>query len=281
MYEAHFGLHESPFGLTPDTSFFFACAGYQEALNTLLVAAQNGEGFIKVTGEVGTGKTMLCRKFLSTLDEHFVTAFLPNPYLDPRTLLLALADELKLDLDKGADPHQTLKALNHALIGFADQGRKVLVCLDEAQAMPLETLESLRLLTNLETEKRKLLQVVLFGQPELNDKLRQQSVRQLNQRITFHYELPPLNREELDYYLGYRLNVAGYRGGPLFDRSAVRLLHRASRGIPRLVNILAHKSLMLAYGEGRQNVVPRHVKAAAVDTPASGGMSRFLWRFGI
>ncbi len=281
MYEAHFGLSESPFGITPDTSFFFACASYQEALNTLLLAAQNGEGFIKVTGEVGTGKTLLCRKFLGGLDESFVTAYIPNPYLEPRTLLLALADELQIPLDKDVDQHHLLKQLNLALLRHAEEGRRVLVCLDEAQAMPQESLEALRLLTNLETEKRKLLQVVLFGQPELNVKLQQEQLRQINQRITFHYNLSPLSRDELDYYLAHRLGVAGHRGGPLFESGAVRYLHRASGGVPRLVNILAHKALLLAYGEGRQNVVARQVRAAAIDTPASRRIPRWVWRFGV
>ena len=173
MYESHFGLREPPFGITPDTSFAYACNTHQEALNTLLVAARNGEGFMKVTGEVGTGKTLLCRRFLATLDSHFVSAYVPNPYLEPRTLMFALADELGIPLPREADQHQLLKELNRALLNFARQGKTVVLCLDEAQAMPLETLEALRLLTNLETEKRKLLQVVLFGQPELDQRLAQ------------------------------------------------------------------------------------------------------------
>ena len=168
MYLAHFGLHELPFGITPDTSFAYACAGHQEALNTLLVAVKNGEGFIKITGEVGTGKTLLCRKFLSTLDDSYASAYIPNPYLEPRTLLLALAEELGVTLAREDDQHHLIKGLTQALLGFAGQGKSVVLCLDEAQAMPIESLEALRLLTNLETEKRKLLQVVLFGQPELD-----------------------------------------------------------------------------------------------------------------
>src|ERR1019366_2162925 len=199
MYLEHFGLREFPFSLTPDTSFFFACANYQEALNTLLVAARSGEGFIKIVGEVGNGKTLLCRKFLLILNNDrttttaigtqdasvevaqsatkFITAYIPNPYLEPRSLLLALASEFRIELDNAADQHQVLKELTRTLLGFAREGKRVLVCLDEAQAMPLESLEVLRLLTNLETEKRKLMQVVLFGQPELNERLRHHSIR--------------------------------------------------------------------------------------------------------
>lgn len=275
MYLAHFGLHEPPFSITPDTSFFFACADYQQALNTLLIAVRNGEGFIKITGEVGTGKTLLCRQFLASVnkdtngDTRFITAYLPNPYLEPRTLLLALAEELGIVLDKDTDQHHLLKSLNLALLDFARVGKRVVLCLDEAQAIPLESLEAIRLLTNLETEKRKLLQIVLFGQPELNQRLQQDSIRQLNQRIAFHYHLGPLRKADMGYYLAHRLNVAQFTGGRLFSRSAIRRLYAASGGIPRLVNIVAHKSLMLAYGEGRQQVDTRHVRAAANDTEAA------------
>ncbi len=278
MYQSHFGLRELPFSLTPDTSFFFACSSYQEALNTLLVAAQNGEGFIKITGEVGNGKTLLCRKLIATLGPSFVTAYLPNPYLEPRSLLLALADEFKVEIDREADQHLALKSLTHALLNFARIGKRVVVCLDEAQAMPLESLEVLRLLTNLETEKRKLMQVVLFGQPELDERLKERSVRQLRQRISFQHRLGGLRKDEVDLYLSHRLNVAGYQGGRLFSKGAVALLHRHSGGTPRLINILAHKALLLVYGEGGQQILPRHVRAAAADTPAVRWLvARWVW----
>ena len=271
MYEAHFGLRELPFGITPDTSFFFGSPRSQEALNTLLVAARGGEGFIKITGEVGTGKTLLCRKFMATLGEDFITAYIPNPYLEPRTLMLALADELELSFEREVDQHQLLKTITHHLLRLAGQDKRVLLCIDEAQALPLETMEALRLLTNLETEKRKLLQIVLFGQPELNRKLESESIRQLAQRITFHYHLGPLGRDDLDYYIAHRLRVAGHDGARLFSGGAIARLYRASGGIPRLVNILAHKALMLCYGQGRQQVGSAHVAAAARDTLAAKG----------
>ena len=275
MYLSHFGLRELPFSITPDTSFFFASAAYQEALNTLLIAVRNGEGFIKITGEVGTGKTLLCRQFLASINrditgpKRYITAYLPNPYLEPRTLLLALAEELGVALDKNTDQHHLLKSLTLALLDYARAGKRVVLCLDEAQAIPLESLEAIRLLTNLETEKRKLLQIVLFGQPELNQRLQQDSIRQLSQRIAFHYHLGPLRKADIGYYLVHRLNIAKFPGGRLFSRSAIRRLYAASGGIPRLVNIVAHKSLMLAYGEGRQHVEARHVRAAANDTEAA------------
>jgi len=276
MYQEFFGLNEPPFGITPDTSFFFAFTSYQEALNTLLVAARTGEGFIKITGEVGTGKTLLCRKFMASLGSDFVTAYIPNPYLEPRTLLLAVAEDIRIPLDAGVDQHHLLKALTLGLLDFAREGKRVVLCLDEVQAMPLETMEALRLLTNLETEKRKLLQIVLFGQPELDQKLEQESVRQLKQRITFHYRLGALRRDELDNYIAHRLAMAGNRGAQLFSRAALSLLYRASGGVPRLVNILAHKALLLTYGEGRAQAEKKQVRAAIADTPAAK-QSRWWW----
>ncbi|MES2297888.1 MAG: AAA family ATPase [Pseudomonadota bacterium] len=266
MYTAHFGLRETPFGITPDTSFFFTSPHAQEALNTLLVAARNGEGFIKITGEVGTGKTLLCRMFMATIDDDFVTAYIPNPYLEPRTLMMALADELEIELEKDVDQHQLLKSITLRLVELSAQKKRVLLCLDEAQAIPIESLEALRLLTNLETEKRKLLQIVLFGQPELNRKLELDAIRQLAQRITFHYHLGPLTRDEVDFYIAHRLRIAGFNGARLFSRGAINKLYAASGGIPRLVNILAHKSLMLCYGAGKQQVSRRNVADAAADT---------------
>lgn len=270
MYLEHFGLSELPFGITPDTSFIFGTQSHQEALNTLLVAVNGGEGFIKIAGEVGTGKTLLCRRLLQALPKEVISAYLPNPYLAPRTLMLALAEELQLPVDAAADDYHLLQSLNRALLGFAVAGRSVVLCIDEAQAMPLETLEALRLLSNLETEKRKLLQIILFGQPELDEKLAQPSVRQLRQRIAFHYRLSGLARREVANYLGHRLRVAGYRGDGLFSGGAVRALHRASGGTPRLLNILAHKSLLAVFGEGRRQVRTSHVRQAASDTEGAG-----------
>jgi MSHA biogenesis protein MshM len=269
-YLTHFGLREPPFGITPDTTFFYPCRSTQEALNTLLVALENGAAFIKITGEVGTGKTLVCRKFLATLDgARWVSAYIPNPNLEPRTLLLALAEELGLSVDTGADQYRLTRHLTRALLDMARTRRRVVLCMDESQAMPLETLEAVRLLTNLETEKRKLLHVVLFGQPELNAKLATGSVRQVLQRITFQYDLRALDEQEVTAYFAHRMRVAGYSGPPLLSKAARRSLFRASRGVPRLVNILAHKSLLLLYGEAGEQIEPRHVNTAAVDTPAA------------
>lgn len=266
MYLAHFGLAERPFGITPDTQYVFNAASQQEALNTLLIALQSGEGFIKITGEVGTGKTLLCRRFLAKLGEDYFTAYLPNPALAPLSLLSAVADELGLSLDSDEHQLKLIKSINQKLLDLAKEGKTVVFCVDEAQTAPLESLEALRLLSNLETEKHKLLHLVLFGQPELDVKLADPSVRQLLQRIAFHHRLEGLAANELGHYLTHRLRIAGYRGSALFSSSAVKLLYQYSKGIPRVVNILAHKSMLAAYGEGKDQVAKSHVTAAASDT---------------
>jgi MSHA biogenesis protein MshM len=277
MYLAHFGLHELPFGLTPDTAYAYATRAHQEALNTLLVATGSGEGFVKITGEVGTGKTLLCRRFLASQGGDCVTCYLPNPQLTPVTLLLALADELELTVAPDASEYVLLKAINQELLALAAEGRRVVVCVDEAQALPLDSLETLRLLSNLETEKRKLLQVVLLGQPELDARLALSSMRQLRQRIAFHYRLTGMDRAELRHYLHHRLHVAGRQGVELFGAPAIAALQRATGGTPRLVNILAHKALLAVYGAGGDTVDARHVRAAARDT--DGACVRFGWRW--
>jgi len=266
MYLEHYGLREFPFSLTPDTSYFFAYGHYRDAYNTLLVALQNGEGFIKVSGEVGTGKTLLCRKLLNSLQAPFVTAYIPNPYLTPPSLILAVAEELGMELPRNQGAHRALKAITDRLITLNGEGKRVVLCIDEAQAMPDQTLETLRLITNLETEKRKLLHVVLFGQPELDEHLNKPSVRQLKQRITFSYQLHPIDREGMEAYIHHRLLVAGSNGGIRFERGALKKLYQGSRGFPRLINILAHKALLLGYGQGVKTITAHHVKLAIADT---------------
>ena len=216
---------------------------------------------------------------MASLDDSYVTAFIQNPALQPRSLMLAVADELEIKLERYVDQHKLMKSIYYRLVELAREHKKVLLCIDEAQAMPLETMEALRLLTNLETEKRKLMQIVLFGQPELNRKLEDPAIRQLTQRITFHYHLGPLGLEELDSYLTHRLMVAGYDGDRLFSHGAVRSLRRASGGVPRLVNVLAHKSLMAAFGQGRREITRGHVRAAALDTLAARLKPSYRWSF--
>lgn len=279
MYESHFGLQEAPFALTPNTRYFLRAASHSEALELLLVALQQREGFIKVTGEVGTGKTLLCRLLLNELDRNACTAYIPNPNLPPETLYEAVAEELGVDVTRCANVHQILKALNQRLIALAMEGKPAVLVIDEAQAMPEETIEALRLLTNLETESTRLLQIVLFGQPELDALLAKDSLRQLRQRITFQTRLQPLNRDAVSQYLRHRLAQAGYNGTDLFAPAALKMIWRASGGIPRLVNVLAHKSLLAAWGQGDRLVGRKHALLAIKDTESArslGMLERWL-----
>jgi len=282
LYLQHFGLAKTPFSLTPNTEFFFGLAPHVEALQVLQTALQTGEGFIKVTGEVGTGKTLICRKLINDLPNRFHCAYLPNPYLSPAELRWAVALELGLKYSVDIDQMQLTGLIQQQLLALCAHGHSIVLVLDEAQALPDESLEALRLFTNLETESRKLLQVVLFAQPELNQRLSLHNFRQLRQRITFSYCLRPLTLDEADAYVLHRLSVAGRVGQPLFTHRDTRLLAKASKGIPRLINILAHKALLLSFGEGTQRVEYRHVKAAIIDTEDTklGLQAKWLWIMG-
>jgi MSHA biogenesis protein MshM len=268
-YLAHFGLAEAPFGLTPDTDYFFASPPHQEALNTLLHALQNGEGFIRIVGAVGTGKTLLCRTLLASLPLDCHALYLPNPAIEPAGILLAVADELGLELPANESAHRVHKAIQTRLIELARCGIRAVLIIDEAQAMSRDSLETVRLLSNLETEKRKLLAIVLLGQPELDAQL--DAIPQFKTRISFHDNLRPLTRAELDAYIAHRLQRAGRdaRRGLPFSAGALGVLHAASGGVPRVANILAHKALLLAYGKGLASAGRREMRAAARDTLAA------------
>lgn len=278
MYLGHFSLREAPFSITPDTDFFYPHEGAQASLNMLLVALRSGEGFVKVVGELGCGKTVLCRQLLKTLQQEFVTAYIPNPDMGPEDLLLTLAIELGLSVPAGASRHQIMGALHGCLLEHASQGRRVLVCIDEAQAIPVKTVESLRLLSNLETEKSKLLQLVLLGQPDLDDKLARPEIRQLLQRITFSEYLGPMRARRVPAYLEHRLARAAIDSAVdthIFTPRAAMALAHYSSGVPRLINVMANKCLLLAYGEDTQRVTTEHVHLAAKDTP--GVVARKPW----
>ncbi len=266
MYLYHFGLTELPFTLTPNTNFFLPLTPHNEALAVLMTALKTGEGFIKVVGEVGTGKTLLCRKLLNEIPEHFVTAYIPNPYLNPDELRRAVALELGVKQAQRMSAQLLTQRIQNRLLELHAKGHSVVLILDEAQALPAESLEALRLFTNLETETRKLLQVVLFAQPELDQRLTQTEFRQLRQRITFSYQLRAMNTKEVQQYIQHRLQVAGYKGAALFSANLCKKITKATQGVPRLVNILCHKMLMLSYGQGRYQMTAKELAAAIKDT---------------
>lgn len=279
MYLYHFGLTELPFTLTPNTSFFLALEPHNEALAVLMTALKTGEGFIKVIGEVGTGKTLLCRKLLNEIPEHFVTAYIPNPYLNPDELRRAVAIELGVKQAQRMSAQLLTQRIQNRLLELHAKGHSVVLILDEAQALPEESLEALRLFTNLETETRKLLQVVLFAQPELDHRLAQTEFRQLRQRITFSYQLRAMKAEEVQQYIQHRLQVAGYKGAALFSASLCKKITKASQGIPRLVNILCHKMLMLSYGQGNYKMTGKQLSVAIKDTESISLNTCYTWRF--
>ena len=268
MYLEHFGLNEPPFKITPVTDFFFPGANRAEILDALLYAISDSEGIIKVTGEVGSGKTMLCRMLLERSPEKVEAVYLANPSLSREEMLYAIADGLKLNLE-GQRVNIILQTLqNHLELKLA-QGKRVVILVDEAHAMPLETMEELRLLYNLQVGNHKLLHIVLFGQPELNDKLSQPNMRQLKDRIVHHFSILPLSQNIIESYLLFRMRTAGYRGPTLFANAAAALIGKASQGLMRRVNILADKSLLAAFVENTHGVEVRHVQAAILDSELS------------
>lgn len=278
MYLYHFGLKELPFTLTPNTSYFFGLPSHKEALQVLTTALKTGEGFIKVTGEVGTGKTLICRKLLNELPDHFGLAYLPNPNLSPDELRREVAAELGVKIDGDVNQQEFTRLIHERLIQINRANKSVVLIIDEAQALPVESIEALRLFTNLETESRKLIHVVLFGQPELNEKLNIPELRQLKQRITFSYELKAMDFDQLKQYVRHRMAVAGFKGGEAFNARSCKKLYKATHGTPRLVNVLCHKALMLAYGEGKSVVSHNHVMLAIKDTEATFVSShKLLW----
>lgn len=278
MYQQHFGLRERPFSLTPDTHFFFSNQSHREVLNTLLLTLHHSEGFIKIVGEVGTGKTLLSRKLLASLGPEFVSVYIPNPYLTPDELKWFLAEEIGVPYSRSTPSYELLTDIYRQLVAMAEGQRRVVLIVDEAQAMPRETIEALRLLTNLETEKYKLLQVILLGQPELDDVLNRVDLRQLKQRIVFAEYLHGVSGDSLPDYIHFRLHRAGYRGPSLFTAGALTLLFRASGGVPRLINILAHKAMLAAYGLGHKRVKRQHMASAVADTAESRRLGRWLAR---
>ena len=278
MYFEHFGLNIHPFKITPDPRLFFSGGRRGEILEALVYAITAGEGIIKVVGEVGSGKTMLCRMLEERLPDKVEIVYLANPSLSPEDILHAIALEMEIPVENSAHRTQIMHALQQRLLAKHAEGCHVVVFVEEAQSMPLGTLEEVRLLSNLETQRDKLLQIVLFGQPELNANLANPGIRQLRERITHGFHLAPLDQNEIREYIRFRLQAAGYRGPNVFSTGANRLLARASEGLIRRVNILADKCLLAAFAGNTHAVRPRHVKAAIDDSEFSFNPSDRNWR---
>jgi len=269
LYYASFGLSRPPFKITPDTDFFFEGGSRGEVLGALLYAISQGEGIVKVTGEVGSGKTMLCRVLQQRLGSTVDMIYLANPNISPDEILRAIAFELQIHQAREAPRVELIHLLQNYLVARHAEGRRVVLFIEESQGMPLESLEEIRLLSNLETEQEKLLQIILFGQPELNENLQKAHIRQLRERITHSFHLAPLNRNEIGAYIGFRLRTAGYRGPVLFPAKIVDQIARASEGLTRRVNIVADKALLAAYAENTHTITAAHVRKAIADSEFS------------
>lgn len=266
MYYAHFGLKEPPFKITPNTEVFYTGGKRGAVLDALIYAITNGEGIVKVVGEVGSGKTMLCRMLQTMLPEKVESIYLANPSVAPEDILHAIAFEFQLKLPRNAGRLKVMQVLQSHLLARHTAGKQVVIFVEEAQGMPLATLEEIRLLSNLETNHDKLLQIVLFGQPELDENLNQTHIRQLRERITHSFNLAPLEPKEIGEYLIFRLRAAGYFGPHLFTKSAVNAIASSAQGLVRRVNILADKALLATFADNLYQVTPKQVRAAIKDS---------------
>jgi type II secretory pathway predicted ATPase ExeA len=266
MYLEHFGLQRQPFKITPDTSLFYTGNRRGAALEALKYAIESGEGIIKVVGEVGSGKTMLCRMLEIELPDQIEIVYIANPSLSPENILHVIAFELKLAIDNESSRLEVMQQLQNYLVDRHAQGKQVVVFVEEAQSMPIETLEEIRLLSNLETADHKLLQMVLFGQPELDQTLREPSIRQLKERITHSFYLDPFPSQDIYEYLNFRMRAVGYRGPNIFSSRIARSIEKKSHGLTRRINILADKALMAVYSDGAHCVQNRHIALAAQDS---------------
>ncbi|HAU38337.1 MAG TPA: ATPase [Phycisphaerales bacterium] len=269
MYTDYYRLSDEPFNITPDPRYLYLTARHREAINHLLFGVRQRKGFICLTGEVGTGKTTLCRALLRQLDEMFETALILNPVLTETQLLRAIVDEFRIET-KRRDRLGYMTLLNEFLLKLDAAGRTAVLIIDEAQDMPNDTLEMTRLLSNLETDSRKLLQIVLVGQPELRDKLAKPSLRQLSQRITVRYHLDNLTRDETELYIRHRLSVAGGDGVVQFDGSAIKEIHHHSNGTPRLINAISDKALLAGFVYRTGTIDRRIIRLAVRELKEAG-----------
>ena len=272
MYEKFFGFSEKPFKLVPNPAYLFLSKSHEEALAHLNYALSQGDGFVEITGEVGTGKTTLCRAFLENLDKNTIAAYIFNPNIGPKQLIKTINDELGIAYETD-NTKDLIDKLNAFLIRQKTQRKKVILLIDEAQNLSRNILEQLRLLSNLETSREKLLQIILVGQPELSDILDSHELRQLGQRITLRYHLTPLNYKETVEYIRYRINIAARKAGIKFDRSALRQIYNFSQGIPRVINIACDRALLTAFGLS-QHKIGGSVARAAIKELKNRGTSR-------
>jgi general secretion pathway protein A len=261
VYLEYYGLKQTPFDITPNPRFLFHSQKHHEAFNHLLYGIRERKGFVQLTGEVGAGKTTLCRALLEKLDANFSTALILNPVLNADELMKAIATEFGLNV-KGCDRLETIAAISEFLLQQIAQGRETVLIIDEAQNLTEDLLEQVRLISNIETDDRKLLQIVLMGQPELRDRLNSHRLRQLRQRITVRYHLTPLSRAEVGHYIRHRLEYAGAKGRPEFTRFALWRVFNYSRGIPRLINAVCDKALLAGFVEQSDRINYRMVGCA-------------------
>ena len=272
MYIQHFGLAQYPFSLTPNTRYFLKLPSHQQAFDLLLKALEGESHYSKIIGEVGTGKTMLCRKVLNSLEAYknkYITAYIPHPILSEEGIMHALAEELSVEHDPSSSYFVLLTLISKEIIDLSREGKHIVLFIDEAQAMPEEPLAAVHLLTTLDRETGASLQVVLFAQPELEVLLTQPTLAQLTEEMSFSFTLPALDKDGVEAYLMHRLAKAGYSGLNIFTSGAISQLYKGSQGIPRLVNILAHKAMMAAFGKGDMVVNEASVIAAIRDTESA------------
>ncbi len=267
MYEDYFGLERPPFKITPDTSLFYEGGKRGDILSALVYAIHRGEGIVKVVGEVGSGKTMLCRMLQLRLPKTVEIVYIANPSVSAEDILFVIAHELNFKVSKQESKHEVMRLLQDYLVQRHMEDKQVVLFVEEAQSMPIETLEEIRLLSNLETNQNKLLLIVLFGQPELDDNLTRQEIRQLRERITHNFELDPLTQSEIHSYLNFRIRQVGYTGPELIDHQVAKKIEQHSLGLLRRINIIADKILLAAFAEGTHNLNGSHVKAAVNDSP--------------
>jgi MSHA biogenesis protein MshM len=285
MYEDYFGLERPPFKITPDTSLFYDGGKRGDILAALVYAIHRGEGIIKVVGEVGSGKTMLCRMLQLRLPGTVEIVYIANPSVSAEDILFVIAHELSLQVARQASKHEVMHLLQDYLLQRHMENKQVVLFIEEAQGMPLDTLEEIRLLSNLETDENKLLQIILFGQPELDQNLCEQSIRQLRERITHNFELEALTQDEIHNYLNFRMREVGYTGPELINTAVAKKVEQHSEGLLRRINIIADKILLSAFAEGTHNLTSKHVTAAVNDSAFNQApprsKSRIFWWLGL